>query len=139
MSSASSHQRSVKRANSAYIQVPSTALDLDVYRPLNTPTQVAAGGNLKENTPLWSHSSSMGTTAPSATFNKRKHSEQDGSSSEVPSVKKVKTAAPGSQIGVNPLTGKPLVTSEDFPDGFAYCHQCNKKRDLRGMHFLYTI
>ena len=46
---------------------------------------------------------------------------------EVVLVTTKKKSAPSKKPKAAPKE-KPLATSEEFPDGYVYCHQCNKKR-----------
>ena len=60
--------------------------------------------------------------------------------SEPSSSKKAKSASTGTPLKVaqlNTLPPQPVANAcEEFPNGWIYCHQCCKKRDLEGMFWM---
>ncbi|KDR75076.1 hypothetical protein GALMADRAFT_156959 [Galerina marginata CBS 339.88] len=139
MSATPKSHPAVQRLNKAYVQVPASPLSLTSYRALGTPNHVASSSRLKENTPLRAAQLAMMQHASSSSaFLKRKLSDREPSSlifdGVNPSAKKSKLST-GATIGaLMPTQIKPLLpagnASPEFPNGFAYCHQCNKKRDI---------
>ena len=122
---------SIQRINNAYVQVPASPLSLASYHPLRTPNHTALSAKLKENTPL----RLQFTTNPS-TSRKRKLSDcisaRDGSISVL---KKAKlNATDESPSKVKASRSEQIVPTANacpkFPNGYVYCHQCYKKRDI---------
>ena len=86
-------------------------------------------------------------TTPTSPSRKRKLSEQSNNAIKVasadPLMKKVKLA-PQVMIDAPLSTGDKEVQilsnghdTDKFPNGFYYCHQCNKKRDAAGEHLCF--
>jgi hypothetical protein len=138
-STSSKAHPSIQRINNAYVQVPASPLSLASYHPLGTPIRTASSTKLKENTPL----RLQFTTNPS-TSRKRKLSDcisiHDGpiyvlkkaklnATDETPS----KVKAPRSQQIVPTANACP-----NFPNGYVYCHQCSRKRDILSKFASYT-
>jgi hypothetical protein len=121
---------SIQRINKAYVQVPASPLSLASYHPLRTPIHTASSTRLKENTPL----RLQFTTNPS-TSRKRKLSDcisiHDGS---ISALKKAKFNVDETPSKVKASRSQQIIPTAnacpDFPNGFAYCHQCSKKRDI---------
>ena len=139
MASTSRANPSIHRINNAYVQVPASPLSLASYHPLRTPIHTASSAKLKENTPL----RLQFTTNPS-TSRKRKLSDcisiHDGPISVLKKSKLIaadetpsKVKAPRSQQIVPTANACP-----DFPNGYVYCHQCSKKRDILSEFSFYT-
>ncbi|KAF4620528.1 hypothetical protein D9613_000295 [Agrocybe pediades] len=132
---------SLNRINKAYVQVPPSPL---TYLPLNTPVHVVTSPRLKENTPLRSlQNATMSSHATSSVSAKRKASDREPSSLVFdgvnPSLSAKKSKLSASAVtNATPLKTKqtPQTTAPapnacpEFPNGWTYCHQCNKKRDL---------
>ena len=132
MSTSRAHP-SIQRINNAYVQVPASPLSLASYHPLRTPST-----KLKENTPF------RPFTTNSSTSRKRKLSDcisiHDGS---IPVLKKSKlNAADETPSKVKVSRGLQIVPTAnacpDFPNGYVYCHQCSKKRDILCKFASYT-
>jgi hypothetical protein len=121
MASTSKTHPSIQRINNAYVQVPASPLSLASYRPLKTPIHAASSTKLKENTPL---RPLQFTTNPPAS-RKRKFSDCD-------SIREFITKK--SKLNVADVLSQPVVPTAnacpDFPNGYAHCHQCCKKRDI---------
>ena len=141
MASTSRAHPSIQRINNAYVQVPASPLSLASYYPLTgrTPIHTASSTKLKENTPL----RLQFTTNPS-TSRKRKLSDSisihDGPISVLKKAKlnvvdetPSKVKAPRSQQIVPTVNACP-----EFPNGYVYCHQCSKKRDILSKFAFYT-
>jgi len=135
---------SVQRLNRAFVQVPVSPQTLSSYRTFGTPAHVAASSKLKENTPLRPLQLGMNQQPTGSTSLKRKLSDRDSSSlifdGVVVPFKKSKlsstmngTTSNAKEIQPASLSDKPYP---NFPNGFVYCHQCNKKRDMLGMFWL---
>ncbi|KAF8871260.1 hypothetical protein CPB84DRAFT_1830164 [Gymnopilus junonius] len=126
----------VRKVNKAYVLVPPSPLNLSSYRPLRTPVHVAGGSKLKENMPLRPSQLAMSQQAASSPSLKRKLSERDVSTlvfdrvNPVPKRSKLSTAIPLKNTHIVQPTAPAENACPEFPNGFAYCHQCNKKRDL---------
>ena len=127
MPSTSKAHPSIQRINNAYVQVPASPLSLASYR---TPVHTALSTKLKENTPF-----RLFTTNPSSS-RKRKLSDcisvHDG---PVSVLKKAKFNAAGETPSkVKAPQSQPIVPTAnacpDFPNGYVYCHQCSRKRDI---------
>ena len=120
---------SIQRINNAYVQVPASPLSLATYRPLKTPIYAASSIKLKENTPLRPLQYATNTSAS----RKRKLSNCDsihaGPISVLKKVKLVAADATPSKVRSQPIV--PTANAcPDFPNGYAYCHQCCRKRDI---------
>ena len=130
---------SIQRINSAYVQVPASPLSLASYRPLRTPIHTASGTKLKENTPL-----RLQFTTNSSTSRKRKFSDcvsiHDGPLSVLKKAKLIAADATPSKVKA-PRSQQIVPTANacpDFPNGYVYCHQCSKKRDILSKFASYT-
>jgi hypothetical protein len=142
MASTSRAHPSIQKINHAYVQVPPSPLSLASYHLLGTPVHTASSTKLKENTPF-----RLFTTNPS-TSRKRKISDcisiHDGSISVLKKSKlnpaaesPSKVNAPRSQQMM--LQNVPTANAcPDFPNGYVYCHQCSKKRDILSKFASYT-
>lgn len=132
MASTSRAHPSIQRINQAYVQVPASPLSLASYHPLRTPVHTASSTKLKENTPFRLFTSNASTSrkrklsdcisvhdGPISVLKKAKFNAAD----ETPS----KVKAPRSQQIVPTANACP-----DFPNGYVYCHQCSRKRDILG-------
>ena len=119
-----SNAHPLKRLNNAYVQVPASPLSLASYRPLK---HAALSAKLKENTPL---RPLQFATNPSMSH-KRKLSDCDSIHNDsVSVVKKAKLVlTDGSPSKVKAIV--PTANAcPDFPNGYVYCHQCSRKRDI---------
>ncbi|CAL1707212.1 unnamed protein product [Somion occarium] len=124
-----------------------------INEPSGSSLGTPSASSLKENTPLRpsrtnSDSTSLTTMSSlSSNSHKRKLSLNNERpevviTSKPPPTKKVKTSATGSQPklpeqkadSAPPKKAKvsepSVLTSEEYPNGYCYCHQCNKKRDI---------
>jgi hypothetical protein len=95
----------LSRRRRVFVDVPLSPYPLPRYSSLSH----------KENAPL--------TPTPNLLHRKRKLSDPDASSLASP--KKQKLASGKTNFQLAP-------TSADFPNGFMYCHQCSRKRDISG-------
>lgn len=120
-----------QRINNAFVSVPPSPLSLDQYRPLRG-TQLHASTELKENNPLPPFYVSILQCFPSSLSLKRKMDDRDQPPHPIASAAK-KAKHP---VTIS-LTAKQTqrAQEEEYPNGFIYCHQCNKKRDLQGKFF----
>ncbi|TEB38255.1 hypothetical protein FA13DRAFT_1725894 [Coprinellus micaceus] len=135
-----------RRASTAYVEIPPSPFDLHQYQSLSArhvPASNNGGGKpTKENTPLRAprlHMLQSASTSTSASSSlKRKLSDDDSSvtslESEQSSSKKAKSASTGTPLKaaqLNIVPSQPVANAcEEFPNGWIYCHQCCKKRDL---------
>ncbi|KAF8813926.1 hypothetical protein BYT27DRAFT_7084104 [Phlegmacium glaucopus] len=129
MASTSKAHPSIQRLNNAYVQVPVSPLSLTTYRSLKAPILSASSMKLKENTPL---RPLQFTTIPSMSH-KRKRSDCDSiHDGPLSVVKKAKLVVPDGTP--SKARSQPIVPTAnacpDFPNGYVYCHQCSKKRDI---------
>ena len=127
---------SIQRINSAYVQVPASPLSLASYRPLKTPIRIALSTKLKENTPL-----RLQFTANPSTSRKRRLSDcisiHDGPISILKKAKLTATDETSSKVEV-PRIVPTANACPDFPNGYVYCHQCSRKRDILSKLASYT-
>ncbi|KAF9484432.1 hypothetical protein BDN70DRAFT_825471 [Pholiota conissans] len=137
MSSTPVTHPSVQRLNKAYVQVPPSSLALSTHLSARSSlAHVAASSKVKENTPLRPSLLAMPCHALSSTSFKRKLFDRDISTHVMDAVvissKKPRLSVDASvplKVQVQPIL--PLSNaSEGFPNGWVYCHQCNKKRDV---------
>ena len=138
MASTSRVYPSIQRINNAYVQVPASPLSLASYHPLRTPIHTASSTKLKENTPL----RLQFTTNPS-TSRKRKLSDCVSVHGPISVLKKAKlNAADETPSKVKAPRSQQIVPTAnacpDFPNGYVYCHQCSKKRDILSEFASYT-
>ncbi|KAF8160676.1 hypothetical protein B0H34DRAFT_653698 [Crassisporium funariophilum] len=134
MSSTPKQHPVIRRLNKAYVQVPPSPLTLTSYCALGTPTHVASSSKLKENTPLRPLQFAMTQSSLSAPL-KRKLSSSALNDGPNASAKKTKLVARSNGTPLKARQSNPVVPAvnacPDFPNGYAYCHQCNKKRDIQ--------
>ncbi|PPQ84593.1 hypothetical protein CVT25_015796 [Psilocybe cyanescens] len=141
MSSTPKPYPSVQRLNKAYVQVPQSPVSLSSYRALGGSAHLVPSSRLKENTPLPPFKLAMPQhPSSSSASTKRKISDRDSSSLVfdgvyISSTKKSKlSASTGNMTPLKAKVPKPEVPAANacpgFPNGFSYCHQCNKKRDV---------
>ena len=143
MSSTPISHPAVQRLNNAYVQVPVSPLTSSRNRVLSTSTHVAPSSKLKENTPLRPSLFAMQQHSSASASLKRKITDRDGPSQILDGVI-ISTKKSKLSIDVStPLKSRQTEfstilnnASEEFPNGFVYCHQCNKKRDATGKHFV---
>ena len=139
MASTSKGHPSIQRINNAYVQVPASPLSLANYHPLRTPVHTASSTKLKENTPKFR----LFTTNPS-TSRKRKLSDSisihDGPISVLKKSKLNTTDETPSKVKAP--RSQPIIPTEnacpEFPNGYVYCHQCSRKRDILSKFASYT-
>jgi hypothetical protein len=132
---------SVQKLNKAFVQVPASPQTLSSYRAFATPAHVAASSKLKENTPLRPLQLGMNQQPTGPTSLKRKLSDRDSSSLIFDGVvipfKKPKLSFTMNETTSSAKEIQPALLSDkgcpNFLNGFVYCHQCNKKRDMLGM------
>lgn len=140
MTSTPNSHPAIQRLNKAYVQVPPSPVSLSNYRAFATPTHVASSKQ-KENTPLRPFHIPMAEHASSSSSSsslKRKMADREPSKLEgviIPSAKKSKLATNISNMTPSKsVSAKPILSATnacpEFPNGWAYCHQCNKKRDV---------
>lgn len=142
----------------SHVQVPSSPYRTpSSTRVMQTPTAPQNGSD-QENTPLPKQRVSVSPTKSASTSGvqlKRKRSEHDlshsqtcdlASASSEPQLKKPKLNvdmtskskfSPSKKTGTSKsaalTTGEdPHNASEEFPDGSFYCHQCARKKDVKG-------
>lgn len=143
MSSTPKPYPSVQRLNKAYVQVPQSPVSLSSYRALGGSAHLVPSSRLKENTPLPPFKLAMPQhPSSSSASTKRKISDRDSSSLVfdgvyISSTKKSRlSASTGNMTPLKAKAPKPEVPAANacpgFPNGFSYCHQCNKKRDVAG-------
>jgi hypothetical protein len=119
-----------RRRLQVYVEIPPSPLTAHMHRNkpttdekfANSSTVHVHGASLKENAPL-----AGGSSTSTLHSNKRKLSDRDLAAS-MPAIelKKPKLAT---KI-LDPNAKKTDKFPADFPNGFFYCHQCAKKRDV---------
>lgn len=120
-----------RRLSQFYIEVPPSPVALSEYKPLSSyiiNRSQRAHANLKENRLALPHKSD---TPPLHMSLKRKSSLN----AEVPPVKKIKQQQrkPTYAKDEENLSG---TDTDGQPNGYIYCHQCLKKRDIMGTHLV---
>jgi hypothetical protein len=138
---------SVQRLNKAFVQVPASPQTLSSYQTFGIPSHVAASSKLKENTPLQPLQLGMNQQPFVSTSWKRKLSDRDPSSlifdGVMISSKKSKLSSTANGTASNAKEIQPESLSKkaglEFPNGFVYCHQCNKKRDASGKFGVHVV
>jgi hypothetical protein len=87
-------------------------------------------------TPLRAHNMPITESPLAAIKRKRSEGNLDEMEQRVPETKskrpKVSTVTNKTQSSTKPTGTEASATTEEFPNGFFYCHQCNKKRDSSG-------
>lgn len=143
------HPSHPRRRSQLFVDIPHSALHAS-FTPTTSPYKP---GSLKENTPLHPlrTNSHIDMSTSSTASRKRKLSNDDSledffedSASTAPKKTKLSTSAttPPAAAKAKP-SGKPKETkvvkeqnpnvpSEEYPNGYFYCHQCNRKRDMSG-------
>lgn len=135
----------IRRFSQVYVEIPPSPLHKSRIVSGTSPLHVYThSSNRKENAPLQSGSMVQASVASSPN-RKRKlsesHTNMAGTEGTASSVKKAKVSINGKGVD-KPKTTKaktgtqnqPQQVSEEFPNGWFYCHQCNKKRDLGRKH-----
>jgi len=143
MSSIARQHPSVQRVNRAYVEIPPSRLTIHRRVTVSALHNVQSNNEQKENTPLKPFSLPMSHFDASSASLKRKLLDREPSSLALegiilpPKKAKLSTLSSGAPLNVKQVTmNEPAKKiSEEFPDGFVYCHQCNKKRDLNGEHY----
>ena len=136
----SSRQRKIQ---GVYVLVPRSPYTLGTSESTGACTTADAFHNPPTPTPLRAHNMSS-TGSPFAVI-KRKHSEGifDETEQRAPEAKskrqKLSTVASKGQGATRPTHTVASNATSEFPDGFFYCHQCNKKRDSSGEPILALI
>ena len=138
MSSTPGQYPSLKRViNRAYVQVPPSPLT-NYHRVTGSVLPfVLSKSEQKENALLKISALPMSHSDASPTSLKRKSVDWEPASLDLDGAhkkSKLSFAPLGPPLNVKHITmNEPVKNiSEEFPDGFVYCHQCNKKRDLNG-------
>jgi hypothetical protein len=142
MSSMPRQHPSVQRVNRAYVEVPPSPLTIHRRVTVSGLHNVQSNNEQKENTPLKPFSLPMSHSDAPSTSLKRKLLDREPSSLILESIilppKKARLSSfsSGAPLNIKQVTmNEPAKNiSEEFPNGFVYCHQCNKRRDLNGEH-----
>src|ERR1700675_2905582 len=144
MSSTRRCHPSVRRFSQVYVEIPPSPLSRSRNGTLaHVPPSSTI---LKENAPLWTSDDithpNVSSISPSISH-KRKLSDRDPSISmvEVVITKKPKQFpnAKSKESNNASVNAASATRSEDFPNGFFYCHQCAKKRDVEGCLYSSSI
>lgn len=144
MSSTPQSHPSVQRLNKAYVQLPASPHSLSTHLARSTPAHVVASSKLKENTPLRPSLFAMPQHVSSSTSLKRKLSDRDTPSQVMDGVvlsSKKSRLSMDASTSLKARQAEPQIplsnATEEFPNGWVYCHQCNKKRDVTGRSRVY--
>ncbi|KAI0268872.1 hypothetical protein BC834DRAFT_1031828, partial [Gloeopeniophorella convolvens] len=118
-----------RRTSEVYVLVPSSPYAIGTSKPTAT---LKADDALPPPTPLRAHN--MPSTSAFSNSIKRKRSEANLSDAEqrAPETKTKRPRLSASRAKAQKTKKANEVPSNatpDFPNGFFYCHQCNKKRD----------
>lgn len=78
---------------------------------------------------------------------KRKLTDRDNMHSDAAATKKHRPSLPSVTITLKPTKQKPFASAPipmpnacpDYPNGFIYCHQCSKKRDVTGLYISLSV
>ena len=138
MAATSKARPSIQRINNAYVKVPLSPMSLASYHPLKTH---ASSTKLKENTPLRPPQ----FTTNSSTSRKRKLSDCDSiHDGPISLLKRAKlVVADGTLSRAKAPQSQPIVPTAnactEFPNGYVYCHQCYKKRDILSKFAFFTL
>ena len=143
MSSMLRQHPSVQRVNRAYVEVP--PLPLTIYRRVTVSAlhNVQSNNEQKENTPLKPFSLPMSHFDAASTSLKRKLLDREPSSLVLEGIilpqkrARLSSFSSGAPLNIKHVTmNEPAKNiSEEFPNGSAYCHQCNRRRDLKGKQY----
>ena len=100
-----------------FVELPSSRT------PLKHLPHVSSTGH-KENALSRSSASQMNSSTPLKPAHNKRKPDADAPVADQPAAKKSK----------QPTDTMPAVTNvtDEYPNGFVYCHQCNKKRDATG-------
>lgn len=107
-----------RRLSQVFVELPSSR------GPLKHLPHVSSAGHKENALPRSSASQMSSSTPPAPAHNKRK-----------PDVEAPVVDQPATKKHKHPkdTMPQPVVNATDeFPNGFVYCHQCNKKRDATG-------
>jgi hypothetical protein len=122
----------LSKSQELYVLVPRSPYSLGSSEPIGACT---TDGPLNPPTPLRAYN--MPSASP-LTIIKRKRSEAnfDELEQRAPETKskkqKVSTMTSRAKSATRPPRAVASNASAEFPNGFFYCHQCNKKRDSSG-------
>ncbi|PPQ63665.1 hypothetical protein CVT24_004550 [Panaeolus cyanescens] len=141
MSATSNSTSSVQRINRAYVDIQSSSTHIlsSISRVSAISPHVASSSKVKENTPFQQPNMLMKQQASPSTSLKRKLSSAQFAEVVITSAPKKsklssKTNISGKETAIHSSAERDNATAE-FPHGFVYCHQCNKKRDtLKTLH-----
>lgn len=136
---------SAQRVNRAYIDLSASksSLVLSNNRISGASPHVASSSKVKENTPVQRPNMLMNQQSSPSISRKRKLSSTLFPEVVITSVPKksklsAKTNHSERESAVH-SSGKADNATPEFPHGFVYCHQCNKKRDVLRLCFFFRI
>jgi hypothetical protein len=117
-----------------YVLVPRSPYSLCPSEAIGTRT--ANGFHHNPPTPLRAHNMPITESPLSAIKRKRSEGNLDETEQRAPEIKskrpKVSTMTSKTQGSTRLRREVAPNSTEEFPNGFFYCHQCNKKRDSSG-------
>jgi len=123
----------LRNLSQVYVLVPRSP-----YSPVPSESIGARKTEGCYNPPTRLRTHNMSITASPLSTIKRNRSEGDFDETElrVPEIKpkrpKVSTMTSKAKGATRPTQTAPSNANPEFPNGFFYCHQCNKKRDSSG-------
>ncbi|KAH9985808.1 hypothetical protein BJV74DRAFT_846358 [Russula compacta] len=133
-----------RKIQEVYVLIPRSPYTLGTSESIGACTTTDASHNPPTPTPLRAHN--MPSTGSPFAVNKRKRSEGifDETEQRAPEAKskrqKLSTMASKGQGATRPTHTVASNSTSEFPNGFFYCHQCNKKRDSSvGLYCTYKI
>jgi hypothetical protein len=125
-----SSSRPLKRSD-VYVLVPRSP-----YSPCASETRTVKGSHHNPHTPLREHNMPIAESPLAAIKRKRSEGNLDETEQRAPDTKskrpKVSTMTNKTQDSTKLTRTVASTATEEFPNGFFYCHQCNKKRDSSG-------
>lgn len=126
----------IRRFSQVYVEIPPSPLHktrIVSGSSLLTHTQ---SSNRKENVSLQSSSLIQAQDSTAASPNRKRKLSESCINMNIASVESTASFVKKAKVIHKPITNKaktgtqkPQQTSEEFPNGWFYCHQCNKKRD----------
>ncbi|KAG2150574.1 zinc-finger domain of monoamine-oxidase A repressor R1-domain-containing protein [Suillus clintonianus] len=109
----------VRRLSQVFVEIPSSALHKSNNNSIPTTSSATHAVSSRKQNPL------RASISQNTIINKSSKRKADESNDKPLKKPKLETVA----IKLN-TTRRPLANATpDFPNGFLYCHQCNKKRD----------
>ncbi|KAH7888731.1 hypothetical protein F5I97DRAFT_1803661 [Phlebopus sp. FC_14] len=117
----------LRRLSQVYVEIPPSPLHRSRAASKHSPHVPTTTASRKENALLYPSPSQMSTVPALSSSSHKRSLDRSAEVADQPVTKKSKSNKSAAS-GI-PQDKKLAGPSEEFPSGFAYCHQCNKKRD----------